>query len=316
MIPLENNSLAFGVVEDNNDPAQRGRLRVRIFGVHTEDKSLLPTEDLPWSTIGLPANNASISGLGRSPNGALPGTMVGGLFKDPGFWQEYLVLWSFPGQRMVNKNSSVGFNDPSGTYPRADRSQDTNPLVGGSTSSESTMFIYNRENTQLPEKTVDTDVLKPPVDPELYKDAPWMPFAVGEIGVTEEKNPERVKEYHKTGGGLNAAETVAWCASFVGWCLAQAGVKGTRSAMARSYSNYGTPMSAPYPYGSIAVLVGTRGPSSGHVVFVSKDLGDRIEVIGGNQTMNDGKKYDTGGAVTRTTFAKSKIVAVVYPKAK
>lgn len=316
MIPLTHNHLWFGVVEDVNDPAQDGRMRIRVFGIHTEDKALLPTSDLPWSNVGLPANNASISGLGQSANGAVPGTCVGGFFKDPGSMQELLVLWSFPGERRINKSSSYGFNDPAGVYPRSDRVKDMNPLVGAATSSQSTTFMANRESSQTPASVVDVDVLAVPADPDAYKDAPWMPFAIGEIGVTEEKNPDRVKEYHKVGGGLNAAETVAWCSSFIGWCLKQAGITGTRSAMARSYVNYGTTKSSPYPYGSIAILLGTRGPSSGHVVFISKDLGDRIEVIGGNQTTNDGVKYDTGGAVTRTTFPKSKIVAVVYPVVK
>ena len=32
----------FGVVEDRNDPLKTGRLRVRIVGVHTQDKNVLP----------------------------------------------------------------------------------------------------------------------------------------------------------------------------------------------------------------------------------------------------------------------------------
>ena len=36
-----------GVVEDRQDPEQLGRCKVRIFGYHTEDINVLPTEDLP-----------------------------------------------------------------------------------------------------------------------------------------------------------------------------------------------------------------------------------------------------------------------------
>ena len=37
-----------GVVEDRNDPDQLGRVRVRCVGLHTEDRTQLPTDDLPW----------------------------------------------------------------------------------------------------------------------------------------------------------------------------------------------------------------------------------------------------------------------------
>ena len=33
-----------GIVEDVNDPAQLGQVRVRIIGLHSEDKALAPTE--------------------------------------------------------------------------------------------------------------------------------------------------------------------------------------------------------------------------------------------------------------------------------
>ena len=37
-----------GVVEDRKDPQQLGRYRVRVLGIHTDDKKVLPTADLPW----------------------------------------------------------------------------------------------------------------------------------------------------------------------------------------------------------------------------------------------------------------------------
>ena len=38
-----------GVVEDRNDPIQLGRVRVRCFGFHTDDKDKIPTNMLPWA---------------------------------------------------------------------------------------------------------------------------------------------------------------------------------------------------------------------------------------------------------------------------
>ena len=72
----------FGVVEDRNDPLRLGRCRVRIIGYHTEDKELLPTEDLPWAMPVMPANSAGTSGVGWSPTGAVTGSWVVGFFAD------------------------------------------------------------------------------------------------------------------------------------------------------------------------------------------------------------------------------------------
>lgn len=38
-----------GEIENNIDPLGAGRQQVRIFGWHTDDKSMLPTKDLPWA---------------------------------------------------------------------------------------------------------------------------------------------------------------------------------------------------------------------------------------------------------------------------
>lgn len=68
----------YGVVEDNDDPLRQGRVRVRAFGFHNEDKTELPTLSLPWATVLQPTTSASMSGVGFSPNGLLPRIM--------GFW--------------------------------------------------------------------------------------------------------------------------------------------------------------------------------------------------------------------------------------
>lgn len=40
-----------GVVEDRQDHLKLGRCKVRVAGLHTHDKEVLPTEDLPWAMI-------------------------------------------------------------------------------------------------------------------------------------------------------------------------------------------------------------------------------------------------------------------------
>jgi hypothetical protein len=48
-----------GVIEQIVDPLGIGRCQVRIFGWHTDDKSALPTKDLPFAHPMLPINNSS-----------------------------------------------------------------------------------------------------------------------------------------------------------------------------------------------------------------------------------------------------------------
>ena len=40
-----------GVVEDRDDPSKLGRVRVRCVGYHTDNKTKIPTEDLPWAWV-------------------------------------------------------------------------------------------------------------------------------------------------------------------------------------------------------------------------------------------------------------------------
>jgi hypothetical protein len=81
-----------GVVEDRHDPLYLGRVRVRVYGLHTDDKLLIPTPDLPWSDILMPTTSPSLSGLGLSPHGLVEGSTVMGFFRDEKICK-ILSLW-------------------------------------------------------------------------------------------------------------------------------------------------------------------------------------------------------------------------------
>lgn len=58
-----------GVVEDNDDPLKKGRVRVRIQGLHTdktvkEDKEGIPTNELPWAEPCIPIIEGGVTGYG------------------------------------------------------------------------------------------------------------------------------------------------------------------------------------------------------------------------------------------------------------
>jgi hypothetical protein len=68
-----------------------------VFGYHTNDKTKLPTQDLPWAHCIQPANSASAGGVGSSPTGPIEGTWVIGFWRDPDFFQEPMVFGTLPG---------------------------------------------------------------------------------------------------------------------------------------------------------------------------------------------------------------------------
>jgi hypothetical protein len=81
-----------GVVEDRNDPAFMGRIRVRIFGVHSTDRTEVPTETLPWATPLFPSTSASFGGIGATASGLIEGTWVMGFFRDGFSCQDPIIF--------------------------------------------------------------------------------------------------------------------------------------------------------------------------------------------------------------------------------
>ena len=140
MIRLKNEYLGmggltwfFGVVEDRNDPLKLGRVRVRCFSWHSEDKSQVPTDTLPWASVVQPTTAAAVGDVGTSPTNLLPGTWVVGFFMDKTLAQLPVVMGTIPGVPQVSVDPSKGFNDPTGTYPKRIDEPDVNRLARNDT---------------------------------------------------------------------------------------------------------------------------------------------------------------------------------------
>ena len=129
----------FGVVEDRNDPLKMGRVKVRAYGVHTEDRSEIPTDALPWAMPIMPYTSASISGIGESPTGPVEGTWVFGFFADGAQMQQPMVMGTLIGA--PEEYNQAGFNDPNKIYPKIDvrGETDVNRLARGSDINYSTV---------------------------------------------------------------------------------------------------------------------------------------------------------------------------------
>lgn len=118
------------VVEDNNDPNKLGRVRVRIFGIHTvknensdELFNFIKTSDLPWAEI-----------MGGNAFGLISGVGVSSVLRN-GTWVWVVLYEDNPNAPVVigtiigkNVNDPAGqysngdgFCDPNGTYPKNDR---------------------------------------------------------------------------------------------------------------------------------------------------------------------------------------------------
>ena len=79
-----------GVVENRQDPLRLGRCQVRIVGLHTHDKTQLPTEHLPWAHPVQPVTSAAMNGIGYTPIGPVEGTTVIIMFADEA--QQYPIM--------------------------------------------------------------------------------------------------------------------------------------------------------------------------------------------------------------------------------
>jgi len=121
----------FGVVEDRNDPAQLGRVRVRAYGYHTDSKDKIPTETLPWAIPLGGIDSASVSGIGKSPTGMVEGTWVVGFFLDGERAQEPAVVGTLAGAPSEAAETTLGFNDPNGVYPKYTGESDVNKRARG-----------------------------------------------------------------------------------------------------------------------------------------------------------------------------------------
>lgn len=114
-----------GVVENNLDPKKLGRLQVRIFGLHTENRTdpniqdqYLPVEHLPWAMPAFPISNSNINGIGDFST-IERGTRVWCFFADQ-HKQKPVYFAVCPFILDALPDFSKGFSDPTQSLPTAD----------------------------------------------------------------------------------------------------------------------------------------------------------------------------------------------------
>ena len=104
-------------------------------------------------------------------------------------------------------------------------------------------------------------------------------------GVDMKTGAAVIQKYLKDGGVGLDPKALAWCAAAMNASLAQVGLPGTGSPAAKSFLNYGNPVTEPQ-HGDIVVLYrGPRNGEYGHVGYVDRINPDgSVRVLGGNQS--------------------------------
>lgn len=145
-----------------------------------------------------------------------------------------------------------------------------------------------------------------PVDARPTDVPEYITIAKGELGVKEVPgtgdNP-RVLEYHLATTLKSTDDSVAWCSSFVNWCLMKSGHERSHSAAARSFLGVGAKLKG---FEKHSIVVFKRGNSTwqGHVAFAMDETKTHVRVLGGNQS----------DAITYASYPKSDVLGYIRPK--
>ncbi len=118
------------VIEDNNHPDKNGKVKVRIFGIHTnnnenssEDFNFISSAELPWAEVMGSTSSGIISGIGHSV--VLKQGMMVWVMLDQGDTNFPIVVGTVSGIPTVDPTSEYkdgnGFVDPDGALPLPDR---------------------------------------------------------------------------------------------------------------------------------------------------------------------------------------------------
>jgi uncharacterized protein (TIGR02594 family) len=143
-------------------------------------------------------------------------------------------------------------------------------------------------------------------DASITSDTPWLDWMIRFIGVKEvpgaTHNPLIVQWGKDAGIGWWHRDEDAWCAVFMNAALVNSGFPSTRSALARSFENYGTELPGPAK-GAIGVLPRGTNPLYGHVGCVEKWTDSTVTLVNGN----------VGNEVRRSAYKRSSFLTFRAP---
>jgi uncharacterized protein (TIGR02594 family) len=215
----------------------------------------------------------------------------------------HVIYWTLAGYYRITNGKIEWLNSGGHYWVRSDTPVKDGEVLVVVTFENGTTITEEIDNVYYPWVKLDIPKTAPAGSASGKRGTPWMTTAEGQLGVTEiagSKHNSSIIGYHATTGGFKDDET-PWCSSFINWSLKQAGIKGTNSARALSWSGWGQSLRNP-AYGSIAII--DYGGGKGHVGFVAgvNSIGS-IVLLGGNQS----------NMVRYSYFSPSSIRGYAYP---
>ena len=195
-----------GVVENRKDPLFLGRVKVRIFGWHTEDVLEMPTENLPWATPSLPIDN------GRNPVGLKEGDWCWGFFLDGAEGQKPVVVGFIPGIDTEPANPQRGYCDQTpdeelvpGGVPRPPEMIPPVAEITDSVGEDAQPFTGGRFGNpdQLPGVGIAFGELAANFDPSNFR------YDLNRDGVFDQADAEAIIDIQENGGNLSLVTPAA-----------------------------------------------------------------------------------------------------------
>ena len=122
----------------------------------------------------------------------------------------------------------------------------------------------------------------------------------------EGHNPKVVQYFADVGHSWVKDDETAWCAAFVGAMLKKAGYKHTGKLNARSYLDWGSPVTLKEAKPGDLVIFSRGDPNGwqGHVAFFVREEDDFIVTLGGNQN----------NQVNYSKYPKTRLLGVARPE--
>ena len=197
------------VVEDRNDPAKLGRVRIRCLGLHTEDKLEIPTESLPWAHVMHPVTDPSMNGMGTTPSFLVEGTWVVGFFRDATEMQQPVVMGTLPGIPSSLGDPNKGFSDPnrrSDDENSTEYNQSIYPKDLGQSDVNALARNYDKDNTIIGLKDATRVLNIPSADDESWDEPASSYNSVYPKNHVFESESGHILEYDDTPGNQRLHE--------------------------------------------------------------------------------------------------------------
>jgi uncharacterized protein (TIGR02594 family) len=132
---------------------------------------------------------------------------------------------------------------------------------------------------------------------------PWMAEMHRKMGLHEVSNTASLIEWLKIGKYLGNPKNLPWCGDAVESCIAKTLPQEplpSNPFFAQAWKDFGIDADGP-AVGAIGVI--RWDPSSGHVGIVAGISGDRVNLLGGNQS----------NSINISSFPRSKLIAFRWP---